>query len=244
MPRLATATLIAPPPAGPARLGPLVVVLTAYAGMMGVSFSQAVYGLLLNTDRVASATQDSGVRRDLFHDTLVFEGVDTVIVLAALVLASRPVGRAAAWNRDATWLLSVPGLAAVLVVNFAYHALLVYLFTDGTAAADDSAQESLSRDGWRTVLTVCVQPAVVEEVFFRFLLLGHLRHHLGTHAAVWLSSVLFGMAHLGNIPGWPVLILIGAGLGYARVLSGGLALPILLHFCHNLAVCLAEEFGR
>ena len=68
------------------------------------------------------------------------------------------------------------------------------------------------------------------------MLYGHLRPHIGMHGAVWLTAVIFGMAHLGAIAGWPVLILLGAGLGYARVYSGGLALPILLHFLHNLAV--------
>ena len=245
MPRPAPPIVIAPPPTGTAHLGPLVVVLVAYAGMMGVSFSQAVYGLLLNTDRLAA--QD-GLRREMFYDTLVFEAVDAVIVVAAIVLASRPLRRAAAWSRPATWLLSVPGFAVVIAVNFGYHALLVYLLTGGDGAAPPEAKDAadglFTRDGWRVVLTVCVQPAVVEELFFRFLLLGHLRHHLGLHASVWLSSVLFGMAHLGNVPGWPVLIGIGVTLGYARVLSGGLALPILLHFCHNFVICLAEEFGH
>ena len=244
MPRPARPTVIAPLPTATAHLGPLVVVLVAYAGMMGVSFSQAVYGLLLNTDRLAA--QD-GLRREMFYDTLVFEAVDAAIVVAAIVLASRPLRRAAAWNRPGTWLLSVPGFAVVIAVNFGYHALLVYVFAGDDATPPEAAEAAdglFTRDGWRTVLTVCVQPAVVEELFFRFLLLGHLRHHLGLHASVWLSSVLFGMAHLGNVPGWPVLILIGATLGYARVLSGGLALPMLLHFCHNFVICLAEEFGH
>jgi len=227
----------------PAPLGPLIVVLVAYAGMMGVSFSQAVYGLLLKNDRLAA--QD-GQRREAFYDTLAFEAVDAVIVVFAMAVASRPLRRDAAWSRRGTWLLSAPGFAAVIAVNFAYHALLVWLFTDGTDPPDanELGDGLFTPDGWRTVLTVCVQPAVVEELFFRFLLLGHLRHHLGLHGSVWLSSVLFGMAHLGNVPGWPVLIVIGAALGYARVLSGGLALPMLLHFCHNFTVCLAAEFGH
>ena len=53
--------------------------------------------------------------------------------------------------------------------------------------------------------------------------------------------MIFGMAHLGNVPGWPVLMLLGAGLGYARVYSGGLTLPILLHFLHNFAVLLIDH---
>ena len=88
---------------------------------------------------------------------------------------------------------------------------------------------------------MCVQPAVIEELFFRHLLLGHLRPHVGMHGAVWVSAVGFGMAHLGNPVGWPVLILLGAGLGYARTLSGTLALPIALHFLHNLCVLALND---
>ena len=36
-------------------------------------------------------------------------------------------------------------------------------------------------------------------------------------------------------------VLLGAGLGYARAYSGGLALPIALHFLHNFAVLLIDH---
>jgi len=41
-------------------------------------------------------------------------------------------------------------------------------------------------------LAVCVQPGVVEELFFRCLALGILRGSMGDHAAVMVSSIMFG----------------------------------------------------
>ena len=244
MSRLAAVTVVAPPPSSPASIAPLIIVLAAYAGLMGTSFSQAVYGLLIGRDRIASMAEvtDSGLPREAFYDLMVFEAVDTIIVVVAVVLTWRPLRQSAAWHRLGTWLLSFPGLAVLLTINVGYHLGLQALFNVEPEVGEPA--ESLARDGWWVILSTCIQPAVVEELFFRFLLLGHLRHHLGLHAAVWLSSLLFGMAHLGNVFGWPVLILIGGGLGYARVLSGGLALPVLLHFLHNLVVCVLDDATR
>jgi uncharacterized protein len=85
-----------------------------------------------------------------------------------------------------------------------------------------------------------VQPAIVEELFFRHLVLGSLRTTLGGHGAVWLSSVMFALAHIGTPISLPVLMVLGVVLGYARWGSGGLALPMVLHFLHNLFVLLLE----
>ena len=84
------------------------------------------------------------------------------------------------------------------------------------------------------------QPAVIEELFFRYLALGALRSHVGLHLAVFLSSLMFAAAHLGQFPFIPALLVIGIGLGYVRHFSGGLLLPMLIHFGHNLVVLLAQ----
>jgi membrane protease YdiL (CAAX protease family) len=38
----------------------------------------------------------------------------------------------------------------------------------------------------------------------------------------------------------PVLIICGAALGYMRIMSGGMFLPMLMHGCHNAAVLMLE----
>lgn len=218
---------------------PLLVTLGAFAGMMAVSFGQGVYALFHEPD--LPNLGEAQVKDRLVNEMLVFEGLDTAIVVLGILVAGRPLARLAAGHRLATWALAVPGFVVLLGINLGYHQLLKWLVSP---YQDPNAPQLIDiglADGAWAILLVCIQPAVVEEVFFRFLLLGHLRPHLGTHGAVWLSAVIFGMAHLGNIPGWPVLVLLGAGLGYARVCSGGLTLPILLHFLHNFAVLLIDH---
>lgn len=227
------------PPRPVASVLPLLITLGTFASIMAVSFGQGVYALF--SEPVLPNLTEAQIKDRLVNEMLVFEGLDTAIVVLGVLIAGRPLARAAAGNRLATWALAVPGFVLLLGVNLGYHTLLKSLLSP---YQDPNAPPIIDiglTDGVWAILIVCVQPAVVEELFFRYLLFGHLRPHLGTHGAVWLSAVIFGMAHLGNVPGCPVLILLGAGLGYARAFSGGLALPILLHFLHNFAVLLIDH---
>ncbi len=219
---------------------PLMLTLAAFAGMMAVSFGQGVYALFNDTDVMTLSERQ--VKDRLVNEMLLFEGMDTVIVVVGILVASRPLARAAAGNRAVAWAAAAPGFLLLLGVNLGYHQFLKWLVSPYQDPNAPGVIDISLKDGWWAILLVCVQPAVVEELFFRYLLFGHLWPHLGVHGAVWVSAVIFGMAHLGNIPGWPVLILLGAGLGYARAYSGTLALPIGLHFLHNLAV-LAIDYA-
>jgi membrane protease YdiL (CAAX protease family) len=248
--RRARPTVIAPPPElprarrvprarrKPTPIAPLMITLGVYATMMAVSFGQIIYGLTTNSELVFQS--DNQIRTQLMIETAVFEGMDTALVLAGLLIAGRTRKYPAAGNPLLTWLLSAPGFVTLLGINLAYHLSLKWLVSQYVTGPTPQYIDIGLAQGWLAVLLVCVQPAIVEELFFRYLMLGHLRPHVGLHAAVWISAVVFGIAHLGSIPGWPVLILLGAGLGYARVASGGLILPMLLHFLHNLAVLGVE----
>jgi membrane protease YdiL (CAAX protease family) len=171
-------------------------------------------------------------------DGFVLGGAHAVLVLAAAAVTWRPPPLKARPEPILAWGVALPALAAMLVVNFGFGLFLRFLvevLTGQRPPVEDLEDLGLG-DGWVAILLVCVQPAVVEEVFFRFLLLGHLWRHIGLHGAVWLSSFFFAGAHLGQLIAFPVLLLLGAVLAYARVYSGGLTLPIILHFLHNLAV--------
>jgi uncharacterized protein len=173
--------------------------------------------------------------RERLWTMVLFEVVDALLVGVALWV----VGRPRAWRRlsDAgstwTWAAALAGGGLVLGANFAYHtALRAYI---GTAP---SADPIVSATGVTplVVFAYCLEPAVVEELFFRYLTLDTLRGVMNVHAAVLVSSVLFGLAHIGVPLSIPMLALVGVALGYARVASGRLALPMALHFLHNLVV--------
>jgi membrane protease YdiL (CAAX protease family) len=248
--RVVRPTVIAPPPElprarrvprarrKPTPVAPLLVTLGVFGAMMATSFGQIVYGAATESENLFQT--DNQIRAELVAETAVFEGLDTVLVLAGLLIAGRMRRYPPAGNPAFTWLLSVPGLLVLLGINLAYHLSLKWLVSQYVTGPLPQYIDIGLEQGWLALLLVCVQPAVIEELFFRYLLLGNLRPHVGMHAAVWITAVIFGVAHLGSIPAWPVLILLGAGLGYARVYSGGLLLPMLLHFLHNLAVLGVE----
>ena len=128
------------------------------------------------------------------------------------------------------WFGSLPVLCVLLCMNLVFFELLRELVR--TAGAPEPGRMKFTLI---TVLLICVQPAVVEELFFRQMALGVLRRHMNVHLAIWVTGAVFALAHLGNIIGMPYLFLVGAFLGYARV-YGGLTLAMVLHFLHTLAV--------
>jgi uncharacterized protein len=175
----------------------------------------------------------------LLDQLIIFSAVDSILLMVALAWARTPPSViTSADRRLGMWLLAAPLLGVLLGVNFLYH----YLLTEYLGAANPNEIIAL---GWKDhlfamLLLVCVQPAVVEELFFRYLAFGHLRRVMGDHGAILVSSVMFGVAHIHNPLSVPVLVAVGVGLGYARWLSGGMILPMLMHGLHNLVVLIVE----
>ncbi len=214
-----------PAPPRPSRLGPL---FAGYAIMLGLTFA---FGVLV----VATALHKGEmVEEDLNWGTAGIEGLCAFLVFGvALVIGRLPSHRPKRGQRIGAWVGGVPVLALLLALNFGFTALLRWMF-----------QVEAPTGPGLTVVTfflVCVQPAVIEEWFFRHLALGSLREAVGMHGAVWISGAMFGVAHIFNPIGIPYLILVGVCFGYLRVWSGSLALPILLHFVHNFVVVLSER---
>ena len=89
------------------------------------------------------------------------------------------------------------------------------------------------------IVLICIQPAVVEELFFRYLCFEVLRDYASGRVIVFLTALMFGLAHVGTPLSIPLLILLGILFGYAR-LHGGMALCILLHALHNFFVFMSE----
>ncbi|GAI96092.1 unnamed protein product, partial [marine sediment metagenome] len=91
------------------------------------------------------------------------------------------------------------------------------------------------------LLTVCVQPAIVEELAFRGILLEALRRSLGFKAAVVVSACMFMILHLNPLM-FPHLFLLGLFLVWLRSWSGSLYPCMVMHFTHNL-LCVLTEMG-
>ena len=84
-----------------------------------------------------------------------------------------------------------------------------------------------------------------EEILFRgFLFKGLQRSFLGGTGAVIISSIIFSIIHIQY--GFAVIVLLlfpmALLLGYARLKSNSLILPILLHSFNNLLTCIVTHF--
>lgn len=115
--------------------------------------------------------------------------------------------------------------------------LLVHLIqrAGGWVAVGPGSGTLGQREGLSLVLLLGV--SALEEWVFRGLLFNWLLPRIGAGATLAVTSVIFGLLHLGNRV-HPLTVfnagLAGAAFGAARLWTGGLALPIGLHVGWNL----------
>ena len=81
-------------------------------------------------------------------------------------------------------------------------------------------------------ITAMVLAPLFEETLFRGVLLPVLAQRWGGLAAVVVSALLFGIAHL-SLGELPPLFVLGLGLGWLRLQSGRLGPSVLMHSLWN-----------
>jgi hypothetical protein len=84
------------------------------------------------------------------------------------------------------------------------------------------------------VIGAVVLAPLGEELVFRGMLLPSLIPWAGTTAALWVSAIVFGGLHWYYGVMTPIIVLFGWVLGWARIASGGLRAPFVLHALINL----------
>ena len=187
--------------------------LTLLAALLAVGFSQQVFRKYLS----ASA------------GPLAVAAVFLLVYIAgARWIERRPV-------RELAPSRAVPELAAGLVTGFALFssvmailwALGVYRFTGRGAG-----------QGMALGLALAIMSGVLEELLFRGILFRLSARIVGTWGALAFTSLLFGLAHLGNrgatfSSGLSIVLEAGILLGAAYALTGRLWLPIGLHIAWN-----------
>lgn len=88
---------------------------------------------------------------------------------------------------------------------------------------------------------IAIIPAVGEELFFRGIIQQVLQTNLKSHAAVWITAIIFSTIHFqffGFIP----RMLMGAFLGYLLVWTKNMWVPIIAHFANNATAVLFYYF--
>lgn len=83
------------------------------------------------------------------------------------------------------------------------------------------------------LVVIAIFPAIGEELVFRGLLQPELHKAThNSHAAIWISAILFSALHM-QFFGFVPRVLLGALFGYLYLWSGNLLVPILAHFVNN-----------
>lgn len=90
-----------------------------------------------------------------------------------------------------------------------------------------------------SVLLICIQPAVFEEVTFRGFLYNNIREVTTTTGAILISSFMFGFLHLAFISLlW--LVPLGLAAAWLRAKYDTLWYGIVAHFCYNFTIVVIE----
>jgi membrane protease YdiL (CAAX protease family) len=137
------------------------------------------------------------------------------------------------------------GLGAGLVAQILAIPLLYFLLfslTDAlgwefdhdiSAAARELVEKATDPVGVVLLVLITVVGApIIEELFFRGLLLRSIQNRFGPAAALWGSSLVFAAVHLQPLQ-FPALLLIGLVLGWLAQRSGRLGPSIWAHVAFN-----------
>ena len=162
------------------------------------------------------------------------------IVFAYIALRKRCGSRHILPTAIVTFFVFVP--AAHVLAGLA-HYLFVKLGIESNSAIGHStlatmANEPLDTYMWMVILSVTVGAGLVEEIMYRGLVLPSLTTVIGGRSmwtATMITSGIFALMHLGAAQPSALigLFVLSIGLCWARIKSGGVLTPILIHVIFN-----------
>ncbi|MFC1705393.1 lysostaphin resistance A-like protein [Planctomycetota bacterium] len=149
-----------------------------------------------------------------------------------------------AWSGLVYLLAAFPFIYGLVFVS---HSVAAHLGVE--PAINLAAEVFVETESRYVLLLICfvavfVAP-VAEEVFFRGLLYGPLRTHVGKAWAIAITSVCFALVH--PLVDMPAIALLGVVLALAYERTGSLVAPISAHAANNvygLALLAAERMAR
>ena len=218
----------------PGRNRPLLVASVGYVAAIVVSAltASAAAGVTGDTDGVA---------------TILAGQVGFWVVLVTTFLYARPL-RAGAASDDVALRFRWTDLPVGAVIGAATQLVLVpALYLPLGSLIDDDQLSRPARDLFDRLhgtgliamaVGVVVIAPIVEELFFRGLLVGAMRGRWGTVPAVTGSSVVFGATHFQPLQ-VPALALAGAIFATAAVRSGRLGPAVAAHAAFNATTFVA-----
>ena len=128
---------------------------------------------------------------------------------------------------------------SILIADMVYDQLLT--FVTGSHLADQSTRALFSKakdaSPWIALTTIGLVLPVAEEILFRGYLFDALRKRWPDATTIIVTALAFAAIHF-QLAQFPLLFAMGLALGWARMKTGSLRLPVLLHAANNSLVML------
>lgn len=187
------------------------------------------------------------------HELLAYSNLGLISLISACVSSLLLIAFIRIKNRDITGYLnlSIPRLDISLIFMLVSFVLMFFGELVSNFYPDlfetEFAIKSYKNSSNLPLLylgVVCFGPIFEEFVFRGFLFKGLERSFFGGHGAVFISSILFAALHVqyGLLVLVFILFPLSMVLGYARLKSGSLLLPICIHMMNNLVTCIITHF--
>jgi len=206
----------------------------------GLALSTLLGGLWL----AVSGDKDASLAFQAFSQIGLWTGMVGAVVLASRRKGTGSLGRDFGFR--IRWSdLGLGVLAAVLVQLFALPALAFVLRPllgqpEVSGPVQDLVDQSKGPAFLGLVASVAIGAPLVEELFFRGLLLRSLQRRVPDAAAVALSAAAFGLAHGAGLPLDAIVLVVlsltvfGAALAVLAIRTGRLGPGIVAHAVFNL----------
>lgn len=215
-----------------------------------VSF--ALYGTILLSHMIAAVVISSDPKDPRWSVLIqnITQAWDSLLVLAfACFLA--PTG-SRLWSapsklgsaRATRWLwLLIGAISGVFTFSIAWLAVQTLRhFLGGSAEGYSHEPLSIGYGWWYMVLTVVLQPAIIEELAFRGIIQPGMARLMGRTPAVFVSAAMFTVLHISAV-NFPHLLVMGVIVGFIRDRCGSVYPGMVLHAVHNGLVILLEYLG-
>lgn len=144
------------------------------------------------------------------------------------------------WNK--VLLYGIVGFLVVFLLQTILNPIIT-LFMGGTVANENEKMltEMTQANGFFILVPIIIGP-ILEEIVFRYAILGSLIKRMKTSYAIILSSLLFGLIHFSLI-NLIVYVLLGVVFSLIYIRSKSLLAPMLAHILMNSMVMVLYLVG-
>jgi len=176
------------------------------------------------------------------HYYLIFDIINSIITIAFVAFTFNNITHSLKWNNFSFKKLMMYSIIAVLsslVVQFLIGLLNRSLFDE-----ENYYYSTFSGTAFPILfmfLMIAVQPALIEELGYRGLIMSQLNRILDSKQVIFISAFVFALIHL-NIFSMLWIIPFAVLLGYVREKENTIWYGVIIHFMFNATACIVEVY--